>query len=199
MAGLVALGTVADLAALTGENRVLVRKGLQLMRVNPRPGILSLANVSGIQVSELCSQQIGFVLGPRLNASGRLSSAQRSFDLLMANDMQTAGKLALELDKENNDRRTITRKIQQVVEENYDFESDQWLIMYANQEFNEGVIGLAASRLAESYYRPSVIGVEKDEVVRASCRSIPELNITSALDECMDLLVQHGGHAMAAG
>jgi len=196
---LVALGTVADLAPIIGENRMMVRKGLQIMRQNPRPGILALANVSGVPVSELNSQHIGFILGPRLNAAGRLSSAAKAFNLLMAEDMQTAGKLALELDAENQNRRTITRQIQQVVEENYDFVSGQWLILYAREEFNEGVIGLAASKLAESYYRPSVIGVEKDQVIRASCRSIPELNITSALDECMDLLVQHGGHAMAAG
>jgi single-stranded-DNA-specific exonuclease len=139
------------------------------------------------------------MLGPRLNAAGRLSSAEKAFNLLMAEDTQTAGKLALELDTENQNRRNITRQIQQVVEENYDFANGQWLILYAHEEFNEGVIGLAASRLAESYYRPSVIGVEKDQVIRASCRSIPEMNITSALDECMDLLVQHGGHAMAAG
>ncbi|MEW6406850.1 MAG: single-stranded-DNA-specific exonuclease RecJ, partial [Chloroflexota bacterium] len=196
---LVALGTVADLAPIQGENRAMVRKGLGLMRQHPRPGILSLANVSGIAVEEMSSQHIGFMLGPRLNAAGRLSSARKAYDLLMAEDMQTAGKLALELDGENQNRRNITRQIQQVVEENYDFENDQWLIMYSREEFNEGVIGLAASKLAESYYRPSVIGVEKEDVIRASCRSIPELNITSALDECMDLLIQHGGHAMAAG
>jgi single-stranded-DNA-specific exonuclease len=105
----------------------------------------------------------------------------------------------LYLDEENQSRRLITREIQDNVEESYDFSSDQWLILCADESYNEGVIGLAASKLAESYYRPSVIGVEKEEVVRASCRSIPELNITSALDECIDLLVQHGGHAMAAG
>ncbi len=197
---LVALGTVADLAPIKGENRVMVRKGLQLMRSAPRPGIRALANVSGVSIEELNSQHIGFMLGPRLNAAGRLSSAHKAFNLLMAEDMQAAGTLALELDGENQNRRDLTRKIQQVVEENYDFENNgRWLIMYAKEEFNEGVIGLAASKLAESHYRPSVIGVEKEEVVRASCRSIPELNITSALDECMDLLVQHGGHAMAAG
>lgn len=107
--------------------------------------------------------------------------------------------MALDLDTENNQRRSITRKIQQSVEENYDFEKDQWLILFANEEFNEGVIGLAASKLADTYYRPSVIGVEKEDYIRASCRSIPELNITAALDKCMDLLEQHGGHAMAAG
>lgn len=197
---LVALGTVADLAPIQGENRVMVRQGLQLMRSHPRPGILALANVSAVPINELSSQHIGFMLGPRLNAAGRLSSAHKAFNLLMAEDMQTAANLAMELDGENQSRRDLTRKIQQDVEENYDFQNNgQWLIMYSKEEFNEGVIGLAASKLAESHYRPSVIGVEKAEVIRASCRSIPELNITSALDECMDLLVQHGGHAMAAG
>jgi single-stranded-DNA-specific exonuclease len=196
---LVALGTVADLAPINGENRVMVKKGLDLMRANPRPGILALANVSRVRIEELNAQHIGFMLGPRLNAAGRLSSARKAFDLLMANDMKKADSLALALDEENQSRRMITREIQKNMEENYDFSVDQWLILCANESFNEGVIGLAASRLVESYYRPSVIGVEKEDVVRASCRSIPELNITAALDECMDLLIQHGGHAMAAG
>jgi single-stranded-DNA-specific exonuclease len=196
---LVALGTVADLAPLSGENRVMVRGGLELMRRGPRPGILALANVSRVPIEEVNAQHIGFMLGPRLNAAGRLSTAKKAFDLLMAREIQEAGELALELDSENQSRRLITREIQINVEENYDFSSDQWLILCADESYNEGVIGLAASKLADNYYRPSVIGVEKAEIIRASCRSIPELNITSALDECMDLLVQHGGHAMAAG
>ena len=196
---LVALGTVADLAPISGENRVMVRKGIELMRSHSRPGIRALANVSSVAVEEIDAQHIGFMLGPRLNAAGRLSLAKKAFDLLMAKDMQAAGQLALDLDEENQARQLITREIQTNVEEGYDFSVDQWLILYADEAFNEGVVGLAASKLAENYYRPSVIGVEKDDIIRASCRSIPELNITSALDECMDLLVQHGGHAMAAG
>ena len=196
---LVALGTVADLAPLSGENRMLVRQGIDMMRANTRPGIQALANVSSVHVEEISSQHIGFMLGPRLNAAGRLSSAKKAYDLLMANSMSEAGQLALDLDEENQARRLITRKIQKGVEENCDLSEGQSLILFADSDFNEGVIGLAASRLAESYYRPSVIGVVKDDVIRASCRSIPEVNITLALDECMDLLVQHGGHAMAAG
>jgi single-stranded-DNA-specific exonuclease len=196
---LVALGTVADLAPLSGENRSLVRRGIEMMRTHTRPGIQALANVSSIHVEELTSQHIGFMLGPRLNAAGRLSSAKKAYDLLMADTMAAAGQLALDLDEENQARRSITRDIQKGVEENYDFSEDQSLILFADKSFNEGVIGLAASRLVDSYYRPSVIGVEKDDVIRASCRSIPEVNITLALDECVDLLVQHGGHAMAAG
>ncbi|MDK2981283.1 MAG: single-stranded-DNA-specific exonuclease [Chloroflexota bacterium] len=196
---LVALGTVADLAPLSGENRVMVRRGLLAMRDQARPGVLALANVSRVPIGEVNAQHIGFMLGPRLNAAGRLSSARKAYDLLMAEDTRTAGELALSLDAENQSRRLITHRIQESVEADYDFSQDQWLILCADPEYNEGVVGLAASKLADSYYRPSVIGVEKDDLVRASCRSIPELNITSALDECMDLLVQHGGHAMAAG
>lgn len=196
---LVALGTVADLAPLNGENRVLVRGGIEQIRADPRPGVRALSNVSGFHFENLNAQHIGFMLGPRLNAAGRLSTAEKSCNLLMAAEIKAAGKMALDLDTENNQRRSITRKIQQSVEENYDFEKDQWLILFANEEFNEGVIGLAASKLADTYYRPSVIGVEKEDYIRASCRSIPELNITAALDKCMDLLEQHGGHAMAAG
>ena len=114
---LVALGTVADLAPLSGENRVMVRQGLQVMRAGPRPGILALANVSRVPIEEVNAQHIGFMLGPRLNAAGRLSSARKAYDLLMATETREAGELALSLDAENQSRRLITREIQESVEE----------------------------------------------------------------------------------
>jgi len=198
-ADLVAVGTIADMAPLIDENRALVRKGLRSMRFGKRPGLLALANVSGTNIHKVKAEDIGFRIGPRLNAAGRLGSADLACQVLMAETTKQAGRIALLLDQKNRDRQGITKEIQTTVENLYDPEKNKWMLFYWDKDFNEGVVGLAASRLVERYYRPAIIGVQKGEVVHASCRSIPELNITSALDECEDLLLQHGGHAMAAG
>ena len=196
---LVAVGTIADLAPLNDENRTLVRKGLRSIRFGKRPGLLALANVSGINIHEIKADDIGFRIGPRLNAAGRLGSADLAFQVLMAETTEQAAPKALQLDQENQKRQGITKQIQTLVEKRYDPERDKWMLFYWDEKFNEGVVGLAASRLAEQYYRPTIIGTRNGKTVHASCRSIPELNITSALDECKDLLLNHGGHAMAAG
>lgn len=196
---LVAVGTIADLALLEGENRTLVRKGLRSIRLGKNPGLLALANVSRINIHLLKAEDIGFRIGPRLNAAGRLGSAENAFQILMAKNTKEAAPLALLLDQENQKRQGITKEIQTQIENRYDPEINEWMLFFWDKSFNEGVVGLAASKLVERYYRPSIIGVQKEDLVRASCRSIPELNITTALDECEDLLFQHGGHAMAAG
>lgn len=196
---LVAVGTIADMAPLVDENRTLVRKGLRSLRFGKRPGLLALSNVSGINIHKVKAEDIGFRIGPRLNAAGRLGSADLAFQVLMAETTEQAGRIALLLEQKNRDRQGITKEIQAKAKNLYDPEKNKWMLFYWDKDFNEGVVGLAASRLVERYYRPAIIGVQKGGVIRASCRSIPELNITSALDECEDLLLQHGGHAMAAG
>jgi single-stranded-DNA-specific exonuclease len=196
---LVAVGTIADLARLEGENRTLVRKGLRSIRFGKRPGLLALANVSGINITEIKADDIGFRIGPRLNAAGRLGSADTAFEILIAETTIEAGRLALLLDQENQKRQGITKDIQSQVVDRYISEENKWILFFWDEKFNEGVVGLAASKLVDQFYRPSIIGVKKGDVIRASCRSIPELNITDALDECEELLFQHGGHAMAAG
>jgi single-stranded-DNA-specific exonuclease len=199
---LVSLGTIADLAPLRDENRTLVRRGLNRINEGKRPGINALVAVSRITPGKVKSDNIGFMLGPRLNAAGRLKTAENAYHLLISETMEEAAPLAFYLDSENRDRQTITKEIQVEVEayaERVDEADIGSLIFYYDEKFNEGVVGLAASRLAESYYRPSIVGAIKGDLIRASCRSIPEINITSALDECAGLLTKHGGHAMAAG
>ncbi len=197
---LVALGTVADLAPLTGENRALVRKGLAQMRETTRQGLFSLANVAGQDLKKANAQTIGFTLGPRLNASGRLESALASFHLLTTTDVKEAGDLALKLNQQNLERQKLTKEIQITAEAlALDGQKDSLLLFAVHPEFNHGVVGLAASRLSETYYRPAIVGNFGEETTRCSCRSIPEFHITHALDECADLLVRHGGHAAAAG
>jgi len=196
---LVALGTVADLVPLVDENRGLVRAGLRILRMGRRQGVLSLAQAAGLNPERLTAGDISFGLAPRLNAAGRLESALAAFAILMSTDPMEAGPLAQKLDDQNRQRQKITQEIQQAAELMAAEEVSPHLIFAVHPEFNSGVVGLAASRLVEAYYRPAIVGQIGEETTRASCRSIPIFHITKALDECADLLVRHGGHAMAAG
>jgi len=197
---LVALGTVADLAPLVGENRALVRRGLKQIRATKRQGLFSLAGVAQMKIDKVTAGSIGFMLGPRLNASGRLESALASFELLTTTDFMRAGQLAQQLDVQNRQRQSITKSMQGQAEEIAMREDPEaYLLFAAHEKFNPGVVGLAASRLTDVYYRPAVVAAKGPEETRGSCRSIPEFHITDALDLCKDLLVRHGGHAAAAG
>ena len=197
---LVALGTVADLAPLIGENRTLVRRGLEAIRQTRRQGLFSLANVASMQIRKTTASQIGFILGPRLNAAGRLRSAEAALELLITDDPSRAGLLAQELDANNQERQAVTRETQVKAEALATAdELDPALLFAAHEDFNPGVVGLAASRLMETHYRPAVVAAKGPAETRGSCRSIPEFHITDALDKCSDLLLRHGGHAAAAG
>jgi single-stranded-DNA-specific exonuclease len=197
---LVALGTVADLAPLVGENRILVRRGLRQMKQTTRQGLFSLAAVADIKLEKVNAGNIGFSLGPRLNAAGRLKEALAAYELLITKDPLRAGELAQLLNIQNRERQAITREMQ-VQAEAIALADDPkaYLLFAAHEDFNSGVIGLAASRLTDTYYRPAIVASKGEEETRGSCRSIPEFHITDALDKCADLLVRHGGHAAAAG
>jgi single-stranded-DNA-specific exonuclease len=183
-----------------GENRILVRKGLQKLCETKRQGLFSLAAVSDLPLSRITATSIGYILGPRLNAAGRLESALAAFDLLTTTDVKTAGVLAQQLNIQNRQRQEITRKIQAEAEAIALADDPAADLFFAvHPDFNAGVVGLAASRLVEIYYRPAVVGQRYADTTRCSCRSIPEFHITEALDRCKDLLIRHGGHAAAAG
>jgi single-stranded-DNA-specific exonuclease len=197
---LVALGTVADLAPLVGENRSLVRKGLEQIRRPRRQGVLALIGAAGLRPDRINAGDIGYTLGPRLNAAGRLESALAALELLLSQDVYTAASLAQKLDAQNRERQQITRDIQAQAEQLALAENPDALLLFAvDPGFNPGVVGLAASRLTETYYRPAIVAYQGEQTTRGSCRSIPEFHITDALDRCADLLVRHGGHAAAAG
>ncbi len=197
---LVALGTVADLAPLVGENRALVRKGLKQIRATRRQGLSSLAGVAAMAVHQVSAGQIGYVLGPRLNAAGRLESARLALELLTTSDPHRAGQLAQQLEAQNRQRQALTRATQEKAARLALVDREPPFLLFAvDESFNPGVVGLAASRLSETYYRPAVVAAKGPTETRGSCRSIPEFHITEALDRCADLLVRHGGHAAAAG
>lgn len=197
---LVALGTVADLAPLTGENRMLVRRGLERLRQTSRQGLYSLANVAGLDIKKTSATNIGFMLGPRLNAAGRLESALAAFELLTTTDLPRAGELSQQLNLQNQHRQRLTQQVQTQAEALVISEDPNALLLFAvHEDFNSGIVGLAASRLVDKYYRPAIVAERGPETTRGSCRSIHEFHITEALDQCKDLLVRHGGHAAAAG
>jgi single-stranded-DNA-specific exonuclease len=196
---LVALGTVSDLVPLVDENRALVRKGLQQIRYGHRMGINALCGAASKDPARITATDIAFGLGPRLNAAGRMESAEKAYELLMTNDRNEAGMIAQELDNQNSNRQYATRKAQEKAEETLSGSELTNLIAAFDEEFNAGIVGLVASKLTERYYRPAVVGSVEGDFIKASCRSISEFHITRALDECADILLRHGGHSMAAG
>ncbi|MBI3242864.1 MAG: single-stranded-DNA-specific exonuclease RecJ [Chloroflexi bacterium] len=197
---LVALGTVADLAPLTGENRTLVRNGLKVLNKARREGVKSLMQLAGVKAGAADAGTIGFVLGPRLNAAGRLESALAAYDLLTATDVFKANQLASQLNQQNRDRQDQTKQITAHAREIALADDPEAPFLFAAHEsYNEGVVGLAAARLTEEFYRPAAVARIGDKDTKGSARSIKEFHITEALDSCRDLLIRHGGHAAAAG
>lgn len=197
---LVALGTVSDLAPLTGENRALVRKGLGVINKAKREGLKSLIQFSRLKLGSIDAGNIGFSLGPRLNASGRLESALASYDLLTTTDIFTANKLAGQLEQQNRERQELTKDITKHARElALEAGADSAFLFAAHPGFNPGVVGLAAARLVEEFYRPAAVAAIGDSETKGSARSIKEFHVTQAFDACAGLLVRHGGHAAAAG
>ena len=197
---LVALGTVADLVPLTGENRALVKRGLAQLRSSERPGIQALVRQAAIKPESIEAGTIGYTLGPRLNAAGRLESALMAYNLLATHYPGEADDLAVKLEETNRERQRLTTEMTLKARDAVVSRADEDRLLFVSApEFPEGIVGLIASRLAEEFYRPSVAVHRGETESRGSARSISEFNIVDALDECRDLLVRHGGHAMAAG
>lgn len=199
---LVAVGTVADLAPMNSvENRALVRRGLAILNAGKRLGFNALIGVANLKVGMLASQSIGFGLGPRINAAGRLDSAMEAYHLLATDKEALAIELAQKLQTLNIQRQELTREAQSMIRDRIEAanETELPLIFASDESFIPGIVGLVAGRLTEEYYRPSIVMEQGETESRASCRSIPQFDITQALDQCASLLVRHGGHAQAAG
>ena len=197
---LVALGTVADLVPLVGENRVMVQHGLRALNDPARPGVEALMANAGLRKGTVDATAIGFRLGPRINAAGRIDTAMLAYRLLTSRDRLAVRDLANKLGELNNARQQLTHSIVAAAEKQaLADDPGAFLFLAADKEFKAGVVGLAASRLTEATYRPSIVVEKGKELSRGSCRSIPEFHITHALDECAHLLTRHGGHAAAAG
>ncbi len=199
MLELVALGTVCDLAPLVGENRRLVRAGLLALPHTRRPGLRALLEAAGVSGGPVDTEAVGYALGPRLNAAGRMAHARLALDLLLCHEEERAQELAGELDALNRERQQATEDALALAEELVAGEDDAPLLILGHADFPLGVVGLVAGRLAESRHRPAVVYQQGERESRASARSIPEFDVTGALRTCPELFVRFGGHRMAAG
>lgn len=199
---LVALGSVADLVPLTDENRTLVQKGLEQLAVTQWQGIKTLAKNAGVKPPWV-SADVGFKLGPRLNAAGRLGEARRAFDLLMSSREEEAEILAAALEEENQNRRVIGEDVLQLAEAQVAarFNPDlDFALVVGGQNWHEGVIGIVASKLMHKYNRPCVVvGFDQEGMGKGSCRSVTGFSLVKALRACETHLEKAGGHDMAAG
>lgn len=199
---LVAIGTIADLVPMSHpENRALVLRGLEQLRRAHRPGIRALLEVAGLSPDLVNATSIGFVIGPRLNAAGRLDSAMTAYELLATDDLQVAADCAQKLQALNVERQRLTREAQDYALAGLDLTTrDNIPLIFAiDAGFKQGIVGLVAGRLTEEFYRPAIVMHRGKDESHGSCRSIVEFNITEALDQCADLLLRHGGHVQAAG
>ncbi len=197
---LVALGTVVDMAPLTGENREIVRSGLRVLARTKRPGLLALMRVSGAEPQTLDARDLGFGLGPRLNAAGRLTHARQALELVLEQDEVRAGQLAAALHELNAERRRQTDEALALARELAGRRSDNPPITFVGHEsISAGIVGLVAGRLAEERHRPAIVYQEMGAECRASARSIPAFDIVAALREHAPLMERFGGHRQAAG
>ena len=199
---LVAIATVADVVPLVGENRILVRHGLARLNQAPRPGISALLEIAGLE-HNVEATHIGFVIGPRLNAAGRLGGANAALELLLSDDHGESRQWANELDAANRERREIEDRIFKdaapEIDENFSTKRIFGIVV-GREGWHVGTIGIVAARLCSRFYRPSiVIGFNENGKGRGSCRSIDRVDILEVLRDCNDLLITYGGHKMAAG
>ena len=198
---LVALGTVADVVPLDGENRALVSEGLKVMNRREKPGMMALVQVAEIE-DRVDAWHLGYLLGPRVNAAGRLDDAGIAVQLFLSQDTAEAMSLAKRLDTENRQRQELSASALEqalaAIEAGTAGENPDGIVL-ACAGWHPGVVGIATSKLVERYHRPSMLIAMDGEVGRGSVRSIPGVDVCSVLDGCADLLVQYGGHEMAAG
>jgi single-stranded-DNA-specific exonuclease len=199
----VALGTVADVVPLLGENRIFARHGLAMLKDTTNPGLIALMESSRLTGVNVSGYDVGFKLAPRLNAAGRMGHARLAVELLTRADAARAREIAEYLEKQNRSRQTEERKIyldacQKIEQHRLDGDACRGIVL-ASEEWHAGVIGIVASRVVERFGRPTVLIAVDKGVGQGSARSIPPFSMNEALAACGEHLLQFGGHAMAAG
>jgi single-stranded-DNA-specific exonuclease len=197
----VALGTVTDMGPLNGENRVLVKSGLEAINSTQRPGLKALIEVAGLVQGKITSSDIGYMLGPRINAAGRLDDAVLAYRLLLAADYASARLIADDLNRANRERQELTKRVQRLAREQAEAagKHERRIVVIDGEEFPAGVVGLVAGKLVEEWGRPVLLIERGAEQSRGSARSVPGFSIIEALTGCKELFVRFGGHAAAAG
>jgi len=195
------LGTIADVAPLTGENHILCFHGLEVLAESAKPGLVALKSVAGVD-GKINARTVGFALGPRLNAVGRLGKADAGLHLLTSTSLEEAMAMALGIDTINTERKETQKltleEAEYLIDREVDLKKDR-VIVLASDNFHAGVIGIAASRIVEKYFRPTVLIALTDGTGKGSGRSIPKFNLFKAFSQCSEHFIQFGGHAYAAG
>ncbi len=196
---LVAMGTICDVVPLVGENRVLASYGLRVLRRTRRVGLRALAEVGGVELARLSAHEVGFVLGPRLNAAGRLENAAQSLELVLTDDAARAREIAADLERLNRQRRADQATILAEAEAMAEARLDDKVLVLADAGWSHGVVGIVASKLAEKLQRPVLLAQVLGTEVKGSARSVPGFNMVEALKSQEHLLSRFGGHFFAAG
>jgi single-stranded-DNA-specific exonuclease len=199
---LVSLGTIADSAPLTGENRIFAKEGLQRIPKTRRPGLMALVESAGIRERKFNTTFVNFILAPRINASGRMSTAETSLQLLMSESGIEAGNLAKVIEGHNRQRQKVEGRIMQEAEDLINREinfKEHKIIVVAKDGWHQGVLGIVASKIADKFYRPAIVISLNEDVCKGSARSIKNFHLFNALVECKQHLNSFGGHAHAAG
>lgn len=195
------IGTIADIVDLKGENRVIVKLGIERLKWSKRSGILALKAVSGIE-GDLNSYNIAFQIAPRINSAGRLSDAKIAVELFITNDYYKASQIAKYLDNENKNRQKIEddilKEALELIDNAIDLKMERVIIL-SSKNWHIGVVGIVASRIVEMFNRPAILLCEEDSFSRGSGRSIEGFNLFKAISECEDILFKYGGHELAAG
>jgi single-stranded-DNA-specific exonuclease len=197
---LVALGTITDMIPLTGDNRYWVKRGLELINNTERLGLQEMMRCASLKPGNLDTESVSWILGPRINAAGRLDDAATSYQLLLTQDRREAASLASNLEEKNAKRQRLTSELLERARESIIAAgTDLPLLMTGDESYPTGVMGLVAGRLSEEFYRPVILFKFGPETCRGSGRSISEFDLMAALKDCRDLLSNFGGHTKAAG
>ena len=196
---LAALGTVADVMSLTGENRIIVKQGLESLKLDPRPGVAALLAAAGTQLSDIDSSTIGFTIAPRLNALGRLENATTGVQLLLMDEPEEAKPLADHVNALNQERQQLVTKITTAAQEQATQLSEDPVLVVAGENWHEGVLGIVASKLVEQTGKPTIVLNVNGDEMKGSGRSVAAFDLFTALDGHRDLMTTFGGHASAAG
>ena len=199
---LVSLGTIADSVPLTGENRVIAKEGLVRIPRTKRAGLKVLIDNAGISGKKINTTSVSFILGPRINASGRMDTAELSLNLLMSESKNEADRIAKVIEQHNRQRQKVESQIleeaQDIINREISFKEDK-IIVIAKEDWHQGVLGIVASKIADKFYRPAIIISIGDKMCKGSARSIENFHIFDALLECKEFLHSFGGHRHAAG
>jgi single-stranded-DNA-specific exonuclease len=199
---LVVVSIAADLVSITGENRILAHYGLKQLNTHPRQGLQTIIKLAGLDKHHIAIDDIVFKIGPRINAAGRMESGKAAVDLLIAETEETATKIGITINTHNNDRKSVDRETTQeaisMVANDDVLKAKKTVVLY-NPQWHKGVVGIVASRLVETFYRPSIVLTRSNGFITGSARSIPGFDLYVAIESCSDLLETFGGHMYAAG